>query len=83
MLAGGLRKELAAIRATYDHADRDRRALEHCDTPAAAPACKVELRYIYQVLRGLPPPTEFAQLLLGFELATTDPRIVGINLVPP
>ena len=41
--------------------------MEHCGTPQAAPACQVEIRYIYQVLRGYPPEQVFAQTLLGFE----------------
>jgi adenosine deaminase len=39
------------------------------------------LRYLYQVLREQPPTQVFAQLLTGFELASRDPRVVGINLV--
>ncbi|MGB9087359.1 MAG: adenosine deaminase [Candidatus Aquirickettsiella gammari] len=40
-----------------------------------------KLRYLYQVLREQPPVQVFAQLLTGFELATRDPRVVGLNLV--
>ncbi|MFZ0219540.1 MAG: adenosine deaminase [Candidatus Aquirickettsiella sp.] len=40
-----------------------------------------KLRYLYQVLREQPPTQVFAQLLTGFELASRDPRVVGINLV--
>jgi len=43
----------------------------------------VKVRYLYQVLRGLAPQSVFAQILLGFELAKTDPRFVGLNLVMP
>jgi hypothetical protein len=43
----------------------------------------VTLRYLYQVLRGLPHEIVFAQILLGFELASSDPRFVGLNLVMP
>ena len=39
------------------------------------------LRYLYQVLREQRPTQVFAQLLTGFELASRDPRVVGINLV--
>jgi adenosine deaminase len=39
------------------------------------------LRYLYQVLREQPPTQVFAQLLTGFELASRDSRVVGINLV--
>jgi adenosine deaminase len=43
----------------------------------------VTVRYLYQVLRGLPHEIVFAQILLGFELASSDPRFVGLNLVMP
>jgi adenosine deaminase len=39
--------------------------------------------YLYQVLRGFPPQQVFAQTLLGFEVASVDPRVVGLNLVMP
>ncbi len=45
--------------------------------------CAVTVRYLYQVLRGLPKEQVFAQIVLGFELAQTDPRFVGLNLVMP
>jgi adenosine deaminase len=43
----------------------------------------VQVRYIYQVLRAFPPEQVFAQTLLGFEAASADPRIVGINYAQP
>jgi adenosine deaminase len=43
----------------------------------------VTVRYLYQVLRGLPPEQVFAQILTGFELASADTRVVGLNLVMP
>jgi adenosine deaminase len=54
-----------------------------CSSAAASPGCQVTQRYLFQVLRGLPKEVVFAQMLLGFELAKTDPRFVGINLVMP
>ncbi len=57
--------------------------IEHCGEANEAPACKVEIRYIYQVLRAFAPEQVFAQTLLGFEYAQTDPRVVGINYVQP
>ena len=54
-----------------------------CGTPQAAPGCGVTVRYLYQVLRGLTHEIVFAQILLGFELASSDPRFVGLNLVMP
>jgi adenosine deaminase len=46
-------------------------------------ACLVKIRFIYQVLRAFPPQQVFAQTLLGFELASQDPNVVGINFVQP
>jgi len=65
-----------------------RRDIEHCGTPQAAPACKVEIRYIYQVLRGNSPEQVFAQTLLGFEtvqqtIDAHEPGFIGINFVMP
>jgi adenosine deaminase len=34
-------------------------------------------------LRGVPKEIVFAQMLLGFEAASSDPRFVGLNLVQP
>ncbi len=50
--------------------------------------CGVEIRFLYQVLRGFPPQQVFAQTLLGFEVAQAEldsghPLVVGINFVMP
>jgi len=83
LLSAGL-KDVAAETAKRLAAD-DARAKEilKCGTPDAAPGCDVTVRYLYQVLRGLPHEIVFAQILLGFELASSDPRFVGLNLVMP
>ncbi len=83
LLAKGLRDEIATTKAYLDQAEADRRQLEHCGEANEAAACRVEIRYIYQVLRAFSPEQVFAQTLLGFEAAATDPRIVGINYVQP
>jgi adenosine deaminase len=83
LLAQGFRNYLPETQAHFDQAEGARREREHCEQGDAQPACKVEVRYIYQVLRGLPKEAVFAQILLGFELASIDSRIVGINLVQP
>jgi adenosine deaminase len=82
-LASGLRDDVAVARAHFDQAESVRRAREHCGAADAAPACAVEIRYLYQVLRGFPKEQVFAQTLLGFEVAFADPRVVGINFVMP
>jgi len=81
LLADGM-KDVAAETSKQLAAD-DARAKEimKCGTPDPEPGCGVEVRYLYQVLRGLPKPAVFAQMLLGFELASSDPKFVGLNLV--
>jgi adenosine deaminase len=83
LLAHGLRDDIAVARAARDEAETLRRNIEHCGEPQEAPACRITIRYLYQVLRGFPKEQVFAQTLLGFEVASTDPRFVGINYVMP
>src|SRR5271156_183809 len=83
LIVKGLRDDVAVVRAYFDEAESPRRQAERCDQPNPAAACAVQLRYLYQVLRGFPPEQVFAQTLLGFEVASADPRVVGINLVMP
>jgi hypothetical protein len=81
LLAAGM-KDVASETSKRLAAD-DARAKEilKCGTADAAPGCAVTVRYLYQVLRALPPQVVFAQILLGFELASSDPKFVGFNLV--
>ena len=83
LLAGGLRDEAATDRKEFAEALAARATIEHCGTPAALPACSVQIRFLYQVLRAFPPQQVFAQTLLAFEVASTDPDIVGLNFVQP
>ena len=54
-----------------------------CDAAVKPASCQVTLRYLQQTNRTRAPKEVFAQLLYGFELATRDPRVVGVNLVAP
>jgi adenosine deaminase len=83
LLAHGLRDEIATASNALDHAEALRNQRERCAQTDAAPACQVQIRLLYQVLRGFPKEQVFAQTLLGFETASADPRFVGINLVMP
>jgi adenosine deaminase len=88
LLDRGLRDEVAADQENVRAAEARRRQIEHCETAQAAPACQVEVRYLYQVLRGYPPAQVFAQTVLGFEtiqqsMDTHEPGFVGINFVMP
>lgn len=83
LLAHGLRDEIAPAEAAIDEAEALRRQRERCGQPDAASACRVEIRFLCQVLRGFPKQQVFAQTLLCFEIASADPRFVGINFVMP
>jgi adenosine deaminase len=50
---------------------------------AAAPNSKVDVKYLFFVLRTLAPKQVFAQMALGFALAAADPKFVGVNFVAP
>ena len=88
LLDKGLRDEVATDRDQARQAEAARRQLEHCDTPQAAPACQVQVRFIYQILRAGAPEQVFAQTLLGFETIQTsidahEQGFAGINFVQP
>jgi len=83
LLAKGLRDEVDIDRKELDDALDARNQIENCGQPSARAACSVKIRFLYQVLRAFPPQQVFAQTLLGFELASHDPRVVGINFVQP
>ncbi|GGA07354.1 adenosine deaminase [Dyella caseinilytica] len=83
LLAHGLKDEMATDEQLLTQALAERRRQQHCDTAKADDGCSVQIRFLYQVLRGAAPERVFAQTLLGFELASADPRWVGINFVMP
>ncbi len=75
LLGAGL-KDVAAETINRLAAD-DAKAKEilKCGTADAAPGCDVTVRYLYQVLRGLPHEMVFAQILLGFRTGILRPTI--------
>lgn len=81
LLAAGLPQAVADASKFLDEAERQENAALRCDQPQQAPGCLVEARYLYQVSRGLSKERVFAQILAGFEMASKDPRVVGLNLV--
>jgi len=83
LLATGLKDIVTSTSKRLDEDETKMQSLLKCGTTEANPGCNVKVRYLYQVLRGLPREMVFAQILLGFELAQTDPRFVGLNLVMP
>jgi adenosine deaminase len=83
LLTHGLKDEIATDEQLLTQALAERKRQQHCDNPQAKAGCSVQIRFLYQVLRGAAPERVFAQTLLGFELASADPRWVGINFVMP
>ena len=45
------------------------------------PPCRLQVRYVYQVLRESPKEQVFAQVIGGFAIAAADPRVVAVNFV--
>jgi adenosine deaminase len=92
LLAAGLRDEVSVDRQELADAEAIREKREACNSPLArtpdamlarSTACSVKIHWLYQILRGYPPQQVFAQTLLGFEVASADPDVVGINFVMP
>jgi len=84
-----LTSELSALvgdaRKSLDQMEQGKNEQLHCagEPEAHAGPCSVHVRYIYGVARAMKPEQVFAQLLLGFELASHDPRVVAVNLLQP
>jgi hypothetical protein len=81
--ANALKQRIEERRRLLDTASAEARTTLGCGTPAAKPGCDISLRFIAYSLRGLAPEQVFARTLFAFELATADPRVVGVNLVMP
>jgi len=88
LLDHGLRDEIPADREDVRTVIASRNRIQHCGAPEALAACKVQVRFIYQVLRAFSPEQVFAQTLLGFEtvqqaIEQNSDDWVGINFVQP
>jgi adenosine deaminase len=88
LLDHGLRDEVASDLDQGRQTEAARKKIEQCGTPQAAPACQVQVRYLYEILRANAPEQVFAQTLLAFEtvqasLNAKDGTWVGINFVQP
>jgi adenosine deaminase len=47
------------------------------------PGCDSTVRYLYELHRGVPLDQLFVEMIVGYELASADPRVVGLNPVMP
>ncbi len=83
LLAARFRDVVADARRRLDAGEARQRELLRCGASQADPGCRVVVRYISQVGRAGVREQVFAQMLAGFEIASQDPRVVGLNLVQP
>jgi adenosine deaminase len=51
---GGLSSDVAAARKQLDEAEADRAKRERCGEPDESSACRLQMRYLCQILRGFP-----------------------------
>ncbi|HMJ63665.1 MAG TPA: hypothetical protein VK493_17970 [Bryobacteraceae bacterium] len=80
---GGIAQLVAGLRAQVDQMEEQRVGDLACKEKPDSLPCQVRVRYIYQVLREFPKEQVFAQVLAGFLLADSDPRVVAVNFVQP
>lgn len=83
LLAGGVADVVKASRARLDEAEAHLRQSLRCGTADAQPGCDSTIRYLFEAHRAFPREQLFAELVVGFELAKADPRVVGLNVVQP
>ncbi|GCE79142.1 adenosine deaminase [Komagataeibacter oboediens] len=74
---------ITLARQDTDRMEADMRTLLRCDTPQAAPGCRVRVRYLYATLRTFTPAAVFSQISGAYALVKADPRFVGVNIVAP
>jgi hypothetical protein len=84
LLAAGFRDAVvSAARGRLDQAEARQRELLSCGASRPDLGCRVTVRYVAPVGRAGVRESVFAQMLAGFEVATADSRVVGVNLVQP
>ncbi|HEV7573383.1 MAG TPA: adenosine deaminase [Thermoanaerobaculia bacterium] len=83
MQSGQVPPIIASSRTVIDRAEAWMRGNLHCGTANAQPGCDSTVRYIYELHRGVPLQQLFAEMVVGYELASADPRVVGLNPVMP
>jgi len=83
LLQNGAADVVAESRRTIDNAEAHLRAQLGCSSATPQPGCDSTVRYLFETHRAFPREQLFAELLIGFELATADRRVVGLNAVQP
>ena len=83
LLEEGVPGVVSASRKTIDEAEEYLRRQLSCNGVNQQPGCDSTIRYLFETHRAFPREQLFAELLVGFELASADPRVVGLNVVQP
>ncbi|MEH1778498.1 MAG: adenosine deaminase [Nostoc sp.] len=83
LLKGGLTKLVTLGSQQFAQLEREVPKTLGCGTPSAQPGCAVTVSYLQQTTRTKSPVEVFAQLAYAFALASSQKRVVGINLVGP
>jgi hypothetical protein len=83
LLQNGALDVASASRKTIDDAEAYLRAQLGCSSAMPRPGCGSTVRYLFETHRAFPREQLFAELLVGFELASADTRVVGLNSVQP
>ena len=83
LLKAGLPEVVSELKTRVDELEQKRLQMLNCQAGAGSAACRLEVRYIFQVQREFPKQQVFTQILAGFALAAADPRVVSVNLVQP
>jgi adenosine deaminase len=81
LLKNGAPQVVSASRTNIDNAETYLRNALQCGTPGARKGCDSTIRYLFETHRAFPREQLFAELLVGFELANVDSRVVGVNVV--
>jgi adenosine deaminase len=79
----GLPQLVVGLRARVDTMEQTLRNKLGCAQSPGSVACRLQVGYVFQVLREFPKEEVFAQVIAGFALAASDPRVVAVNLVQP
>lgn len=83
LLQAGIVDVAKEISTRISEDEKKASSLLQCGKATEKKGCQITVRYLYQGKREQSPEQVFAQLLVGFEAASRDSRLVGVNLVQP
>lgn len=83
LLQGGASDVVKLSRETIDAAEARLRDDLACAGASPKTGCESTVRYLFETHRAFAREQLFAELVVGFELAKADPRVVGVNVVQP